>query len=159
MQGPGEYCTVLQESVRALFLVSSDGIYSYIAFQHYTGWLLISRSRIPDSQLYLSPGLKTFKTDVNLFVFTEYNFGRKETPILYFLLFLDSVYPWAGTCGLCELIFKFFFLLVYIYMEEDKSQLKNRIFKRFWQRLPTGIRYLSYEEVACCCSMCKPCHG
>ena len=34
----------------------------------------------------------------------------EEWNIFHFLLFLDSVYPWAGTCWLCELVFCFCFL-------------------------------------------------
>lgn len=101
-------------------------------------WLLISRVRTLDfqnsSQTILSPGLKISKTEVKLLISIEYNFWRKEISIFYFLLFLNSVCPWAGRCWPGELVLKFFFLLVFIYMGEDVTMGKKTFLFHFFFR-------------------------
>lgn len=49
-QGPRKYYASLQELVRALFLIVCVNYSFYLIYLYYTGWLFISRSRIPDSQ-------------------------------------------------------------------------------------------------------------
>lgn len=50
LQGPRKYCAILQELVRALFLIVGDDYSVLCGFLHYMVWLFSSRSRIPNFQ-------------------------------------------------------------------------------------------------------------